>query len=347
MEPDKTTQSPTEREQAILKMVIEDYIETATPVPSRRLKEKFHISWSPATIRKTLHALECTGLLNHIHTSSGRVPTDYGYRFYVDELMEEVKESKILKKQIMTDLSAVASSVEKLIQVTANCLAEVSTLFGFVLLESNRRARLEDLQLVPLSSGSVLLVLGFQSHQIRTVVLNPQVKVKESHIETVASVLKERLCGLTIENIQRTIGERLQDRSIYDSEIVQILIGNLEKYFSPLETQQVCTSQKDFLLKHPEFRESGRVASIVSALDNEETLISCLSGSARPNKTLTFIGRENPSRDFRNCSVISRPFSYGGAAGHLGIIGPTRLSYRDVFGLVETFSNVILKLFHG
>ncbi|MEE9166062.1 MAG: heat-inducible transcriptional repressor HrcA [Candidatus Neomarinimicrobiota bacterium] len=347
MESNGRLESPTEREQAILKMVVEDYIETAIPVPSVRLKKKFRVSWSPATIRKALQTLESSGHLNHIHTSSGRVPTDHGYRFYVDELMEAAEESNLLKLQILEELSTVASSVDQLIQVTANCLAQVSNLFGFVLLSSNEKARLADLQLVPLSSGSVLLVLGFQSQQIKTVILNPSVEVKDAHVNTVASVLRERLLDLTIDNIEKTIGERLKGQLVYESDIVQILIENREEYFSPFASQNLCTSQKSFLLRHPEFSKSDRLQSIVSALDNQETLFNSLSSYADRSRTLTFIGEENSVEALRNCSVVSRRFRIGDVGGRLGVIGPTRMDYHDVHGLVKTFSSVMRQLFHG
>lgn len=341
------TRMPTLREQAILKMVIEDYIKTATPVPSRRLKEKFGIQWSPATIRKALHTLEDTGFLDHIYTSSGRVPTDYGYRFYVDELMDTAEESGQLKSRIMKELSAVASSVEKLIEVTANCLAEISRMFGFVLLDSNRNARLTDIQLVRLSSGSVLLVLGFQSDQIRTVALNLSVEVKVSHIDAVASILRERLLGLTIDTIQRTISERLKDQSVYDSEIVQVLIENREDYFSPFEGRYIFTSQKDYLLGHPEFRDSEIVHSIVSTLDNHDALANSVWNSEATEQTRTFIGQENVATALQSCSVVTKQISCGDLLGELGVIGPTRMSYRDVHTLVETLSRVVYQLLHG
>jgi len=340
---DETT-VPTNREQTILKMVIEDYIKTAIPVPSLRLKEKFHIALSPATIRHALHMLENNGFLNHIHISSGRIPTDCGYRFYVDELMDETEESEALNREIDKELSVVVLNVEELLRVTADSLAQISSLFGFALLNSNRKAKLTDLELISLSSGRVLLVLGFQSDQIRTVVLNLSVEVKESYVEVVAAVLREHLVGLSIDNIQQTIGERLQDQPVYNNEIVQILIENPSNYFSLLENQQVCTSQKDFLLQHPEFMKSEKIQSIVSALDDEATLINSILTPVGGSKTQTSIGQENIDAAFQNCSVVSRQFSYGDFEGYLGIIGPTRMPYRDIHTIVNTFSKIIFQL---
>lgn len=126
---------PTDRERTILKMVIEDYIVTAHPVPSARLKQKFHVNWSPATIRSVLHTLDEAGLLDHVHVSSGKIPTDSGYRFYVEELMDRVSESGRLKATIVNELLAVARNVDKILEITADTLARVSRLFGFAFLD--------------------------------------------------------------------------------------------------------------------------------------------------------------------------------------------------------------------
>jgi len=340
----KTSIAPTDREQSILKMVVEDYIETATPVPSKRLKEKYHIPVSSATIRKVLHILESNGLLNHVYTSSGRIPTDSGYRFYVDLLMERAKESEILKHEIMEELTEVVSSVEELIQVTADSLAKISNLFGFVLIDTDKTAKLTDLELICLSTGNILLILGFQSDQVRTVILNLSIEVKESHINIVSQVLHERLVGLTINEIHQTISDRLKDQSIYCSEIIQILVNNPENYFSLSDNQYVYTSQKEFLLKHPEFTETEKIQSIVLALDNEATLKKSILTPIKKSKTQTSIGQENIYSAFQTCSMVKTQFIYGNLEGYLGIIGPTRMSYRDIHTLVNVFSNVILQL---
>ena len=340
------TTVPPDREQSILKLVIEDYIETALPVPSRRLREKFHLSFSPASIRRVLHTLECAGLLDHIHTSSGRVPTDLGYRFYVDELMDPPQESEALENQIMAELLSVNRSVDQLVQITADFLARISKSFGFVLLDSNRRGKLTDLELIPLSSGRVLLVLGFQSDQIKTVVLDVSLDVKASHIDTVATVLRERLVGLTIDEIQMTIGQRLEDQAVYQSEIVQILVENPEDYFSTPESQYMSTSQKDLLLQHPEFSSSVSIQSIVSALDDEIFLVNSVPRRVKNDKTDIRIGKENPDSALQSCSVVSRNFASGEFKGLLAIIGPTRMFYQEVCTVVNALSSVMSQFLH-
>lgn len=328
-------------------MVIEDYIETAHPVPSGRLKTKFHILWSSATIRSVLHGLEEAGFLDHIHVSSGKVPTDSGYRFYVEELMGRISESESLKAQINTELAAVAENVDKILQITANSLARISRLFGFAFLDLGSAAVLTDLELVSLSSGKLLMVLGFESQQVKTVVLTVSARVKESQLEAVTSVLREKLLGLTIGDIQTSIGERLKDDEVYSSELVQVIVKNAGIYFSPSDSPRILISQKDFLLQHPEFSGKEDVKSIVSVLDDSQALLHCISGALpEGDQTQLSIGRENAEAAFRNCSVVTRRFELGNIAGLLGIIGPTRMEYRNIYTLVSTFSLTIPSLFN-
>lgn len=336
---------PTDRERDILKLVVEDYIQTASPVPSVRLKERFNIELSPASIRNTLHALEEAGFLGHVHTSSGRVPTDFGYRFYVDELIDLISGTEKIKSRMMEELTTVALNVDEILQLAANALAQISNLFGFAYLSSNRNAKLTDLDLVSLSSGYMLLILGFQSDQIKTVVLNVAVDVRHSHMETVASVLRERLVGLTIQEIRQTIAERLKDQEIYSNEIVQVIIDNAEVYFSNSTTDTVFTSQKDYLLEKPEFSSTGKMQSIVTALDDDSLLVRSLPATDSKGETEVVIGSENRSAALQDCSVVAGTFEHGELVGRLGIIGPTRMSYRDAQLLVNTFISIVTDVY--
>jgi len=345
MTEDNPSRVPTDRERDILKLVVEDYIQTASPVPSKRLKERFNVALSPASIRNTLHALEEEGFLDHVHTSSGRVPTDFGYRFYVDELIDLISGTEKIKSRMMEELSTVALNVDEILQVAANALAQISNLFGFAYLSSNRNAKLTDLDLVSLSSGYMLLILGFQSDQIKTVVLNVAVDVRDSHMETVASVLRERLVGLTIQEIRQTIAERLKDQDIFSNEIVQVIIDNAEVYFSTLSTNTIFTSQKDYLLQNPEFNSAGKMQSIVTALDDDLLLVQSLPAADSKGETEVVIGSENRSAAFQNCSVVAGTFEHGELVGRLGIIGPTRMSYRDAQLLVNTFISIVTDVY--
>ena len=309
------------RGRTILKMVIEDFVRTAHPVASKRLKDKYNIELSSASIRNTLHSLEEVGLLNHIHTSSGRIPTDIGYRYYVDELLELTEPTPSMKKIAMDELLAASSNIDRLLQITANSVAQVSNLFGFALLSAEVRSELTDLNLVKLSSGQILMVVGF--------------------IDTIGSVLRERLVGLNVLEIIETIGDRLKDQRHFDNEIIQVLIQNAHEYFRISEDDQIFVSGKDQLWEHPEFSDPSEMMTMMKMLDNSETIkMSAKIPSDLSHSTIA-IGSENPADFMEGCSVAARSINIGFDSISFGIIGPKRMNYGEVVTVLDLYADTI------
>lgn len=338
---------PPNRAREILKMVIEDFVRTAHPVASKRLKEEYSIELSAASIRNTLHSLEEVGLLGHIHTSSGRIPTDFGYRYYVDELLESKMASESMQQIAMDELAAASSNVERLFQITANSLAQLNHLFGFAILSANSQSKLTDLDLVKLSSGQVLLVVGFKSEKVKTVLLNLSMGIKDSLVEMVASILRERLVGLTVSEIIKTIGDRLRDQSLFDNEIIQVIIENVEDYF-PISTEdEIFSSAKDQLWQHPEFSEPDDMQSMIATLDNSEAIRKSVNLSNESEGLTIAIGSENPDHSMQSCSVVTKSIVLGENSASFGVIGPTRMNYAEVLTALNLFSSTIDKLSHA
>jgi len=336
-----------ERENKILKYVVEDFIDTATPVPSKRLNEKFHINLSPATIRNVLSRLEKSGLLDHLYTSSGRVPTDTGYRYYVDNLMAPSKKQSLQVQVFMKKLNELSSNVEQILEYTASSLGKISSLFGFAFLVSSSKTALSDLELIRLSSGKILFVLGFNSETVKSIVLDISVEVKVGHLETVLQILRERLLGLTLVEIQSSIGERLKDYNKNPSEIMEDIIQNVEVYFSNKKTTHLTTSKKDYLLDNPEFKNPDYIQSVVTALDNESEFLEAVSFLIGDSERgISIIGKENHNQSFDQCSIVASDFQYGNMKGRLGIIGPTRMQYSIVLSVVEMYSKLLCDLHH-
>ncbi len=336
--------SATDRDRTILRMVVEDFVQTAHPVASKRLKDEYSLNLSPASIRNTLHGLEEAGLLSHLHTSSGRVPTDTGYRFYVDKLLEVPVPPNALRQMAMNELAAASSNVDRLLQITANSLAQLSNLFGFALLEAEEESELTDLDLVKLSSGQVLMVVGFKSEKVRTVLLNLSIEIKDSLMEMINSLLKERLVGLTVSEITATIGDRLRGRSLFDSELVQVIVENADEYFALSTEDELFVSSKDHLWQHPEFSDPSDMQTIMHALDDAETIRVSAALPTADSDTILAIGGENSADTMHDCSVVTRSIRDGKKAITFGIIGPTRMNYREVILLLDVFAVTMNRL---
>lgn len=337
----ETKSDLSQRGKNILKYVIEDFIETAAPVPSIRLKNKFQINLSTASIRHTLHSLEGVGLLDHLHSSSGRIPTNLGYRFYVDELMEiePLLENEIL--HFKRELEEVAFNVEKILQKTADSLSAISYLFGFAFFSLYQNIVLTDLDLVLLSSGKILLILGFQSDNVKSIILELGSEIRSSQLVFTASILRERLLGLSIEEIHQTIGDRLKESEVSKDELVSFLIRNVNSIFITEEQGKVYTSNKDLLLQNPEFNESQFIQSVVSVLDKDEFFIQSLSNELGEMETESLIGQENEEEAIQDCSIVTSKFKLGDLNGRMGIIGPTRMAYRQAYAVITLLTNVL------
>ena len=326
------------RELSILKIVIEDFIRTASPVASLRLKESYGLEISPASIRNTLHQLEEIGYLGHLYTSSGRIPTDSGYRLYVNELMGIPKDASSEISQFMGELASVSCTVEEILQISADSLAKLSSLFGFVIWSPLGDSTLTDLELLKLSSGKLLLILGFEFSSIESIMLDVTTELNESHLDLVRSILRERLLGLKERDLRKTVPDRLRESELSNSEIIRNVMENAHSYFRVNEKTLLCTSSKEQLLENPEFSNSEEMQAIVSALDDEHVITRSVE---ELGCSTVAIGKENLETALRRCSVVISQFGGDSFMGHLGILGPTRLDYRKVQGLVNSFSRHI------
>ena len=261
-----------DRENLILKTTIEDFISSGIPISSQKLYQRYFHSISPATIRNTLAALEKKGLLKHMHTSSGRLPTDSGYRYYVDTLIQENTTSMIDEyDNVSSRLSAVADNLEDLLQATALMLGKISRLFGVVMVSHQQRSILTDIELVQMASDRIMVVLALKSGFIRSVVLNLNLAIKDSVLEVINQALKERLLGLSLDEIQDTILDRMRETDVYDHEIVQVLIQNSDKHFVISGDKLIYTSSFSQLLDYPEFHEIKKLQTLMTYF-NEESL---------------------------------------------------------------------------
>ena len=220
----------TDREAAILSAVVECYIESGIPVSSGFLTKNCGLNISSATIRNAMSSLEQKGYLNHLHTSGGRIPTDIGYRFYVNIIPEyQVLDNQITEK-IEQELLIISNNVDELLNATAFMLAKVSHMFGVILVFGYQKSMLTDIELVALEGNRVMLVLAMDTGSVESIVLNLNLTIQPKLIQKITRILKERLVGFSLKEIQSTIRSRLNDTEMYSHGLVQILVKNSNEY---------------------------------------------------------------------------------------------------------------------
>ena len=329
-----------DRENLILKTTIEDFISSGLPISSQKLYQRYFHSISPATIRNTLAGLEKKGLLKHMHTSSGRLPTDSGYRYYVDTLIQDNTSMIDEYDNVSNSLSAVADNLEDLLQATALMLGKISRLFGVVMVSHQQRSILTDIELVQMAADRIMVVLALKSGFIRSVVLNLDFAIKDSVLEIINQALKDRLLGLSLDEIQDTILDRMRETDVYDHEIVQVLIQNSDKHFVISGDKLIYTSSFSQLLDYPEFHKIEKLQSLMT-LFNEESLEGYFDKYLVADSENILIGKEMGDSNFTDCSIVTNPFGNENINGQMAILGPTRLPYEQIKNILTNFTEII------
>lgn len=327
----------TDRDMAILQATIEDYIDHIQPVGSQFLKKTHHFNCSSATIRNTLAKLEALGLLTHPFTSAGRIPTDAGYRYYVDVILpNDETEFADEDGNAFKELAQFTTQIDRLLQATASVLSETSKLFSVVLLSDVRKSILTGLELVELSSDRIMMVLEVDSGLIQSMVFNLHVEVNRVQLQNIADILLELLQGLTLEEIRTTFKSRIEDIEVADHEIIQVLLKNPVRYFSIDDDSHVFTSSMAPLLQYPEIQNIEVIRDILLGFETEY-----IKSYFKENPENIIIGSENTDQRFQELSIIKQDFTLDTMHGQLAVIGPTRMPYRKVRNTLNKFAELL------
>lgn len=342
----------TEREKTILRYIIQQFILTANPVGSRNIFKKYEIGLSPASIRNIMADLEESGYLGHPHTSAGRVPTDKGYRFYVDSLMEPPRLGRQEKEFINSEFETAGPDADELLKITSYVLSNITNQLACVTYPNIGNAMLEKLQIFSLSSTRIMVVLSIKSGMINTITLEIKTEVKPDHIHTVERLLNERLSGLQLAEIKNTLGERIKDYSSDElNPIIRVFIDSADKIFAdnPSSEKSIITGAKN-ILKQPEFGDYEHFQGVIELMEDKEVIVHIMDDKKKidSNKVSIIIGSETENDKLNDYSIITREYKVGRVTGKLGIVGPKRMEYSKAVAAVvyvaETLSKVLKKI---
>lgn len=287
-----------------------------------------------------MFSLEQKGYLTHLHTSSGRIPTDTGYRFYVNIIQEyQVLDNQISEK-IEQELLIISNNVDELLDATAFMLAKVSHMFGIILVSGYQKSMLSDIELVVLEGNRVMLVLAMDTGSVESIVMNLNLTIQPKLIHKITRILKERLVGFSLKEIQSTINRRLNDTEMYSHELVQILINNSNKYFHIDNNKSIYTSSTNVLLDQPEFQDISNFQRILPALD-KAYLNNHFKINFTDQSNQTLIGKENEDELLKDCAIITTQFDSGLIKGRIGVVGPKRVPYISVQATLKKFAEII------
>ena len=330
----------TDREAAILTAVIEGYIDNGMPVSSGFIKDNNQLNVSPATIRNEMASLEEKGFLTHLHTSGGRVPTDIGYRFYISRLNSVHTMDIPLGHDMRNELLTISNNVDELLGATADMLAKISSMFGVVTISGYQQSKLTDIELVPIQGDRIMFVLALDTGLVKSIVLNLDIHINSKRIQNITQLLKDRLIGLTLKEIQSTMKHRLNDAEMYDHELVQILINERYSYFTIDSNNKIYTSSTNVLLDQPEFQDLTSYQRVLPVLE-KPFLNHHFKENFHLNSNNTLIGTENGDIRLEDCAIITTQFDSGMMQGRIGVIGPKRVPYFSLKALLEKFTEIV------
>ena len=331
-----------DRKITLLKAIIKTYLETGEPVGSRTISKYSDLKLSSATIRNEMSDLEDMGYIVQPHTSAGRIPSDKGYRFYVDQIMQdkenEVTEFKDMMVQKVDKLELVLKKMAQVLASNTNYAAMISG-------PSYHKTKLKFIQLSKMEKNKLLVVVVVEGNIIKNTMVDITEDLSDDEILNLTILLNSSLNGLTIEEINLDIISKLKDDAGIHSQVVDLVLNEVaEAIRAGEEDLQIYTSGATNIFKYPELSEGDKASRLIGTLEHKEVLQEFVSGvnaeSENNSDIQVYIGDESPVQSMKDCSVVTANYDLGGGLrGTIGIIGPKRMDYEKVLGTLRNLMN--------
>lgn len=326
-----------QRKRRVLQAVTDDYIATAEPVGSRTIARKYNLGVSPATIRNEMADLEEAGYLKQPHTSAGRIPSDLGYRYYVDSLMSPTELSAEEQSYLRSQITANLQAIDQVFHTTARLLSLMTQYISIVLAPPMGESACRHVQLIGVDPYHVLVVVVTEPGFVQNRIIEFPEPVDGREITRLNLLLNERLRGVTLRDVTGTlIGElrsEIQESSLFNA-VMELLEEGLDS------RERVYLEGTTNLFEHPEFHDVERAKVLLQMLEERDVLFDVLNEHSRRSGITVTIGEENRVLNMHGCSMVTATYTMNGQVlGSLGLLGPTRMDYARVFAAVEFMAN--------
>lgn len=343
------------RQQQILVATVRHYVATARPVGSEALVEEFNPRVSSATIRNAMGYLEKAGLLYQPHTSAGRVPSDSGYRVYVDQLEMPLNSlSQQVDQMLSEQLNREALSIEALLRGAAQLLSTLSGYIALVTMPQTGMAQLRHLQIVQIDPGRAMLIVVLDSYETQSTLMllppteeEPDPEHLDRELQILSNFLNDQLKGRSLQEIACLDWSELGREFERYSNQLRVSLAELNRRSQlSISTQILINGVAEVLRRHPEFSEPQQIQMIMHLLESEQDQLWSLifeSAELDTGKRVTVrIGSENPLEPIRSCALVSATYQRGSVPiGSVGMLGPTRMVYENAIAIVEATANYL------
>ena len=335
-----------ERKTKILQAIIRNYLETGEPVGSRTISKYTDLNLSSATIRNEMADLEELGYIIQPHTSAGRIPSDKGYRFYVDTMMEEKEREVVEMKEMLLERQ---DKMEVLLKQVVKVLAQNTNYATMISAPQTHRNKLKFIQLSRVDRNQILAVIVTEGNMIKNNILSVAEELSDETLLKLNILMNTNLNGLSIEEINLGMITALKQQAGIHGDIVGEVLDAVAGAIKADEDLQIYTSGANNIFKYPELADQQKASELISTFE-EKQLLSELVQERLADEDSTgiqvYIGNETPVSSMKDCSVVTATYELGeGMRGTIGIIGPKRMDYDKVVGTLKALQSQLDDLY--
>lgn len=335
-----------ERKKKILQAVIRNYLETGEPVGSRTISKYTDLNLSSATIRNEMADLEEMGYILQPHTSAGRIPSDKGYRFYVDTMMQEKEREVIEMKDMLVERQ---DKLETLLKQVAKVLAQNTQYATMVSAPQTKRNKLKFIQLSRVDANQLLAVIVTEGNVIKNNILDIEEELSDETILKLNILLNTNLNGLSMEEINLGMISIMKQQAGIHSDIVSEVIDAVAEAIRAEDDLEIYTSGTNNIFRYPELADQQKASELINTFEEKQMLGELLqeTGESGENTGIqVYIGAETPVQSMKDCSVVTATYELGdGMKGTIGIVGPKRMDYDKVVGTLRTIQTQLDELY--
>lgn len=328
------------RKKAILKAVIEEYIMTAEPVGSRTIAKNHELGLSSATIRNEMADLEDLGYLMQPHTSAGRVPSEKGYRLYVDELVQDCELSIQEMQRIKDALDGRIKDFSDVIKAASGIISELTDYTTVAVTPALSQIKLKAVQVVPVETGKALVFVVLENETIQNTFVEIDPEISASDLIHLSQVINQELTGKTFDKVYL---EELEQQALnYNVDMQQMkpILQGVLTCLKNAETAHIYMDGTINMLNHPEFSDIIRAKEFLTMMQHEDKMLKLITDNMTEGGIMVKIGTENVFDEVKDCSVITATYSVNDKViGSIGIIGPTRMQYGKVISSMNAVKN--------
>ena len=335
-----------DRDKGVLRSLVEQHVSTGQPVGSNSIVNRGSLVVSAATVRKTMGNLEDAGYITRPHPSAGGIPTEKGYRYYVDTLLQINPINNRDKERIHRELKSKWCDIPELLGHTASILGMVCEEVGLALAPNFYNGRLARVELIPASNRKVSLVLTLTSGLVKSIVAELEFEIPAQRLADTSRFLNERLNGCSLREIKEQLDERLKDTSQSRRQIIQLFIQYSNYLLGVEENEKPHIGGTTYIVSKPEFvTDYTKLSSLLEFLEHKRTVANWLNERQQNGHLSVTIGSENRQNEVQSCSVVTSTYRIGDMKGVIGVIGPTRMPYARLIPVVGYTARYLNKMF--